>query len=72
MTTAAIADATRIIERLEANHAASNAAGLGSPALDAFHREVVQAVAESPDPQACIREIADLLASERGGTSKAA
>jgi hypothetical protein len=64
--------AAQIIEQLGANHAASTAAGLGSPQLDAFHREVVQAVAESPDPQACIREIADLLASERGRTSKAA
>ncbi|MGX9887326.1 DUF6907 domain-containing protein [Streptomyces sp. NPDC002276] len=72
VSTAVSADAARIIEQLEANHAASNAAGLGSPALDAFHREVVQAVAESPNPQACISQIADLLASERGGTSKAA
>lgn len=63
--------AATIIEQLEANHAASNAAGLGSPELDAFHNLLVELVAEAPDPEFRIREIADLLAREHGQSAKA-
>ncbi|WP_026179112.1 hypothetical protein [Streptomyces hokutonensis] len=65
MMTTISADAARIIEQLEANHAASTTAGLGSPELDAFHNRVVELIAQAPDPQLRIRELADLLAGAR-------
>ena len=69
MMTTISADAAEIIEQLEANHAAANAAGHGGPQLDAVHREVVGTVAESPDPQACLAAIAGLLARARAEAS---
>ncbi|MEV7387585.1 hypothetical protein [Streptomyces sp. NPDC091215] len=57
--------ASRIIGELDANHAANIAAGLGSPALDDFHALVVRQIAQAPDPQYRMREIADLIANHR-------
>lgn len=68
MTTA---PATSIIEQLKSNHAANNAAGLGSPELDAFHDLLVELVAEAPDPKFRIREIADLITRGRGKNTEA-
>lgn len=66
------ADANQIIEQLKAGQAATNKAGLGGPEMDAFYEEVIRQIAKAPDPQARIREIADLITRERGRTSKAA
>ncbi|MET7779600.1 hypothetical protein ABZU94_29890 [Streptomyces mirabilis] len=66
MTTAA---QTRIIAQLKDGHADMCKAGLGSPALDAFHETVIEIVSESPDPQATIRALADLMAEERARTA---
>ncbi|MDX2679264.1 hypothetical protein [Streptomyces soliscabiei] len=66
------ADHTRIIDRLDEGHAAMNAAGLGSPALDDFHKLQVQIITESSDPQATIRAMADLMAEGRARTTGAA
>ncbi|UIX29561.1 hypothetical protein [Streptomyces sp. GQFP] len=64
--------AATIIEQLEANHAASNAAGLGSPELDAFHNLLVELIAEAPEPEFRLREIVDLLAREHSMSAKSA
>lgn len=57
---------TRIIEQIKAGHAAMNEAGHGSPALDDFHALVIEIVSESPDPQATVRAMADLMSEHVG------
>ncbi|MFD6133650.1 hypothetical protein ACIPPN_29605, partial [Streptomyces diastaticus] len=54
-------DAARIILQLKQKHAEANAAGLGSPELDAFHNLIVSLVAEADDPKAVIAYVAELL-----------
>ena len=56
MTTAA-----HIIGQLRHGQAVTNEAGLGGPEMDACYETVIRQIAEAPDPQARIREIADLL-----------
>ena len=72
MTTAVNADAARIIGQLQEGHAAMNAAGLGSPALDDFNNLLTEMIAEAPDPKFRLHEIVELLARERGMTAKSA
>ncbi|WDG29696.1 hypothetical protein N7925_15755 [Streptomyces sp. CA-278952] len=72
MTTAANADAARIIAQLREGHAGMNAAGLGSPALDDFSNLLIEMIAEAPDPKFRLHEIAELLARECGTTAKSA
>jgi hypothetical protein len=55
------ADHTRIVNQLREGHAAMNAAGLGSPALDDFNKTVIRIVSESADPAAALRSMVDLL-----------
>ncbi|MFF0970109.1 hypothetical protein ACWDQO_22330 [Streptomyces sp. NPDC003703] len=69
MTTAVNA---RIIGQLQEGHAAMNAAGLGSPALDDFNNLLIKMIAEAPDPKFRLREIVELLARERGMTAESA
>lgn len=52
---------TRIIDHLKAGHAAMDAAGHGSPALDDFHALQVRIISESPDPEATVRAMTDLM-----------
>ena len=56
--------AAHIIARLQAGHVAAQAAGLASPALNAFHEAVVKLVAESPDPEATVSAIFQLISRE--------
>lgn len=72
MTTAVNADAARIIGQLQEGHAAMNADGLGSTALDDFNNLLTEMIAEAPDPKFRLREIVELLARERGMTAKSA
>ncbi|MCF1597338.1 hypothetical protein [Streptomyces muensis] len=72
MTTALNADATCIIDQLQEGHAAMNATGLGSPALDDFNSLLTKMIAEAPDPRFCLHEIVELLAREPGKTAKSA
>jgi hypothetical protein len=65
------AEHTRIIDQLNEGHAAMTAAGLGSPALDDFHKLQVQIITESDDPQAAIRALADLMAEHARTTGAA-
>ncbi|MFC8433720.1 hypothetical protein [Streptomyces sp. NPDC057253] len=53
-----------ILQQLDTNHAEMNAAGLGSPTLDAFFNEVRKQVAESPDPDGTLGAIAQLIIRE--------
>lgn len=61
--------AAEIIADLEAGHAATNAAGRGSPQLDACHNLIVEMIAEAPDPVSRLEEIADLFARARAEAS---
>ncbi|MFD8736570.1 hypothetical protein ACFV06_16875 [Streptomyces sp. NPDC059618] len=61
--------AGRIIAQIKANQAATNRAGMGGPAMDAFNAEVLRQVANSPDPAGTIRAIYELLTCERGKTA---
>ncbi|MEH0423157.1 hypothetical protein [Streptomyces sp. B21-083] len=69
---------TSIIEQLEAGHAEMNRAGLGSPALDDFHALQVRIISESPDPEATVRAMTDLMdehvdaGAARGGPNRPA
>lgn len=72
MTTPVTADAARIIGQLQEGHAAMNAAGLGSPALDDFNSLLTEMIAEAPDPKLRLHEIVEFLARERGMTAKSA
>ncbi|MDQ0776372.1 hypothetical protein QF026_004838 [Streptomyces aurantiacus] len=72
MTTALNADATRIIGQLQEGHAAMNAAGLGSPALDDLNNLLIEIIAEAPDPKFRLHEIIELLARESGKTAESA
>jgi hypothetical protein len=56
--------AERIIGQLKANADAANKAGLGSPAVDAFNAKVIRLISGSPDPEATIGELAQLLGRE--------
>lgn len=56
--------AAGIIAQLKANADAANKAGLSSPALDAFNAKVIRLVSASPDPEATIGELAQLLHRE--------
>lgn len=62
MTTTISTEAAEIIADLEAGHAATNAAGRGSPQLDAVHEEFVRLIAEASDPVSRLEEIVDALA----------
>lgn len=62
--------AERIIAQIKANADAADKAGLGGPAVDAFNAEVIRLVSESPDPDATIGELAQLLAQEPSTTTK--
>lgn len=61
MTTA---PAERIIAQIKANAEVADKAGLGGPAVDAFNAEVIRLVSASPDPEATIGELAQLLGRE--------
>ncbi|MBP5892803.1 hypothetical protein [Streptomyces scabiei] len=63
------ADAARIILQLEKNHAAMNAMGLGSPALDEFNALVIRQVAEADDPAATYDAILQLMRDHRAGAT---
>lgn len=62
--------AERIIAQIKANADAADKAGLGGPAVDAFNAEVIRLVSESPDPDATISELAQLLNREPSHTPK--
>ncbi|MFG2938865.1 hypothetical protein [Streptomyces sp. NPDC048282] len=66
MTTAVNAEAARIIGQLQEGHAAMNAAGLGSSALEDFDNLLTEMITEAPDPKFRLHEIVELLARERG------
>jgi hypothetical protein len=66
MTTA---PAERIVAQIKSNADAADKAGLGGPAVDAFNAEVIRLVSESPDPEATIGELAQLLTREYGKAS---
>ncbi|MEU2777912.1 hypothetical protein ABZ646_34745 [Streptomyces sp. NPDC007162] len=66
MTTAVNAEAARIIGQLQEGHAAMNAAGLGSSALQDFNNLLTEMITEAPDPKFRLHEIVELLARERG------
>ncbi|TRO55897.1 hypothetical protein [Streptomyces sp. IB201691-2A2] len=57
--------AAHLIAQLKANHVAANAVGLGSPALDAWYETITDIVTDSPDPEATIGAIAQLISRER-------
>ena len=61
MTTALNAEAARIIGQLQDGHAAMNAAGLGSPALDDFNNLLIEMISESDDPQGTLHHLVELL-----------
>lgn len=61
--------AAGIIAQIHANADAANKAGLGGPAVDAFNAVVIRLVSESPDPEATIGAIAQLLTREYGKAS---
>ena len=65
MMTTISTEAAEIIEELEAGHAATNAAGRGSPQLDVCHDFIVELIAEAPDPVSRLAEIVDVLARVR-------
>ncbi|MCM2515793.1 hypothetical protein NC658_21430 [Streptomyces griseoincarnatus] len=54
-------DTTRIILQLKQKHAEADAAGLGSPELDAFQNLIISLVAEADNPKAVIAYVAALL-----------
>jgi hypothetical protein len=56
--------AADIIAQIHANADAANKAGLGGPAMDAFNAEVIRLVSESPNPEATVGELAQLLHRE--------
>ncbi|MEV1065988.1 hypothetical protein [Streptomyces sp. NPDC050263] len=58
--------AERIIAQIKANQAATNKAGIGGPAMNAFNAEVLRQVTDSPDPAGTVRKIYELLTCERG------
>lgn len=62
--------AAGIIAQIHANADAANKAGLGGPAMDAFNAEVIRLVSESPDPEATIGELAQLLNREPTHTTE--
>jgi len=72
MTTALSADAVRIIGRLQEIHASMNAAGLGSPALDAFINLLGEMTAAAPDPVSHFHEIVELMTQAHGETAESA
>ncbi|WP_328495439.1 hypothetical protein OHS59_23855 [Streptomyces sp. NBC_00414] len=57
--------AAHLIAQLKANHVAANAVGLGSAALNAWHETMIDIVTDSPDPEATIGAIAQLISRER-------
>lgn len=69
MMTTLSAEAAEIIAELEAGHAATNAAGRGSPQLDAVHELMVEQIAEAADPLARLGDIAELLHRARAKAS---
>jgi hypothetical protein len=70
VATAQHPDAAGIILQLEKQHAEMYRAGLGSPALDAFHDELVRQVAEADDPKATFDRIVQLMAEHRAKAVK--
>ncbi|MGP4012082.1 hypothetical protein [Streptomyces sp. 4N124] len=57
--------AERVIAQLKANRVSTNAVGLGSPALDAWYDAIIDIVTDSPDPEATIGAVAQLISRER-------